>query len=84
MSRFLAARLGLPAGAGSVKRTERFTKSTEHWRTMARRTFALDTESEAGDFDPPEDPAAAARPGRGRPRTDIMHTGTVAQFRGDS
>ena len=78
MSRFLAARLGLPSGAGSVKRTER-----QH-RTMARRFFALDTESEAGDFDPPEDPAAAARPGRGRPRTDIMHTVTVAQFRGDS
>ena len=52
---FSAALLGLQSGAGSVKRTERFTKALSNGCQLARRTFALDTESEAEDFDPPED-----------------------------
>ena len=35
-----------------MQRTEHFKKSTEQW---LGKLFAVDTESEAEDFDPPED-----------------------------
>ena len=49
MSRILAARLGLLSGAGSVQRTGSFTPN------KSLLTFALETESEAEDLNPPED-----------------------------